>query len=112
MQETKDLLTEIDSSLARFSQEWPEQMSAFTGLMKAVEKPGALDTKSKELISLAVAIAGHCSWCIAFHVRNALTHGATKEEVMEASWQAVQMGGGPSLMYMQLVQKALDDLSA
>ena len=112
MQETKDLLAEVDSSLARFGNDWPEQMSAFAGLMEAIEKPGALDAKSKELISLAVSIAGHCSWCIAFHVRNALTHGATKEEIMEASWQAVLMGGGPSLMYMQLVQKALDDLSA
>jgi len=30
---------------------------------------------------------------------------------MEAGWVAVQMGGGPSLAYLQLVQKALDDLS-
>jgi AhpD family alkylhydroperoxidase len=112
MQESKELLKEIDSSLAKFGKEWPKQMSAFMGLMGAARMPGALDAKSKELIAMATSITTHCSWCIAFHVKNALNHGATKEEIMEASWIAVMMGGGPALMYMQLVQKALDDLSA
>lgn len=112
MQETSDLLRELDTSLAKLNKEWPEQMSAFMGFVEAVEKPGALDAKTKELVALAVAITAHCCSCIAFHVKNALAHGATGKEVMEASWVAVMMGGGPSLMtYVPLVQKALEDLS-
>jgi len=111
MQDTMDLLKELDSNLATFGKDWPKQMSAFMSLMNTVETPGALDTKCKELIALATAITAHCPWCIAFHTKNALAQGATKEEILEASWVAVLMGGGPALMYMQLVQKALADLS-
>jgi len=111
MQKTADLLKEIETSLATFGKDWPNQMSAFMSLMNAVETPGALNAKTKELIALATAITSHCYWCIAFHVKNALAKGATKEEILETGWVAVLMGGGPALMYLQVVQKALEDLS-
>jgi len=60
---------------------------------------------------VGIAVTEHCHWCIAANVKNALAHGATKEQVMEAGWVAVQMGGGPSLAYLQLVQQAVDDLA-
>ena len=110
MKETADLLNEWNSSQEKFLTEWPEQMVAFAGLSNAVKAPGSLDIKYRYLIALALGIAAHCDWCIAGHTRNALEAGATKEEIMEASWMAVLMGGGPSLMYMQVVQKALEDL--
>lgn len=34
---------------------------------------------------------------------------ATRNEIMEACFVATLMGGGPSLMYTQLVMKAIDD---
>jgi alkylhydroperoxidase/carboxymuconolactone decarboxylase family protein YurZ len=42
----------------------------------------------------------------------ALKNGAAHKEVMEASWMAVMMGGGPALMYMQLVEEALKEFEA
>jgi AhpD family alkylhydroperoxidase len=112
MQDTKDVIKEFESNLARFQKDWPKQRAAFKALSQAVQAPGALDAKCKELIAIATAITAHCHWCIAAHVRNALAQGATKEEIMEAGWVAAQMGGGPALAYLQLVQKAIDDLSA
>jgi AhpD family alkylhydroperoxidase len=109
MGEMKDNLKEVNASLGRFSKDYPEQMKGFGGLMQAVEAPGALDSKQKELIAIALSINAHCHWCIAYHVNGALEKGATKEEIIEASWVAVVMGGGPSLMYMQLVEKAIKD---
>ncbi|HEC96276.1 MAG TPA: carboxymuconolactone decarboxylase family protein [Euryarchaeota archaeon] len=111
MENTKDLLGEIMNSLGEWSNNSPEQMEKFKAFLEAVEKPGKLDTKTKELISIALAVITHCKWCIAFHVKNALEAGATPEEIREAAWVAVLMGGGPALMYMQLVEKALKDLS-
>lgn len=111
MRETADLLNEWNSSQEKFYTKYPEQMAAFTGLSNAVKIPGALDAKYKYLIALALGINAHCDWCIAGHTRSALEAGATNEEILEASWTAVLMGGGPSLMYMQVVQKALEDLS-
>jgi AhpD family alkylhydroperoxidase len=111
MENTKELLFQIDSSLKELGSQTPAQMQAFSQLMKAVEAPGNLDRKTKELIALCLSIAGRCEWCIAFHVKNALDAGATKEEILEAAWVAVLMGGGIALMQVQLVQKALDDLA-
>ena len=85
-------------------------MSAFVTFPNAAKAPDSLDTKYKYLIALALGINAHCEWCIAAHTRNALEAGATREEILEASWVALLMGGGPALMYMQLAQKALEDL--
>ncbi|MFB6214932.1 MAG: carboxymuconolactone decarboxylase family protein [Candidatus Bipolaricaulia bacterium] len=34
-----------------------------------------------------------------FHVKNALDASATEEEIIEAAWVAVLMGGEPALMH-------------
>lgn len=109
MNNMKEKLNETMKSLGRFSEETPEQMKAFHGFMEAVEKEGKLSKKTKELIALGSSITSHCEWCIAFHVKGALDAGATREEIMEAGWVATLMGGGPALMYFQLVLKALED---
>ena len=111
MKETTELLREFNSSQDKLWSEWPEQMAAFAGLSNAVKAPGSLETKYKYLIALATAITAHCEWCIAAHTKSALEAGATRQEILEASWVAVLMGGGPALMFMQVVQKALEDLS-
>lgn len=49
----------------------PELTRAVQGLPKAGTK-GALDEKTKELISLAVAATTRCDGCIAIHTQKAL----------------------------------------
>jgi len=112
MENMKEVAREFDASLARWQREWPQQRQAFSALSQAAKGPGALEQKYKYLIAVGIAVANHCHWCIAANVKSALAHGATKEQVMEAGWVAVQMGGGPSLAYLQLVQKAVDDMAA
>jgi len=111
MKQTADLLKEWDSNKAKFIKDFPNQISKFSHFLEAVKAPGALDRKTKELIGVALGINAHCEWCIAIHTKYALDLGATKEEIWEAGWAAVGMGGGPSLAYLQVVQKALEDLS-
>lgn len=112
MGEMKDFLKQINGSLGKFSKENPKEMGSFAKFLQSVESPGVLDVKTKELMAISLSIANHCHWCIAYHVNGALEQGATREEIMEASWVAVLMGGGPSLMYMQLVEEAIDDLAS
>ncbi len=112
MENMKEVVQEFDANLARWQKEWPQQRQGFAALTQAAKAPGALDQKYKYLIAVGIAVAEHCHWCIAANVKSALAHGATKEQVMEAGWVAVQMGGGPSLAYLQLVQQAVDDLAA
>jgi len=104
-------LEEIKELVGRLQKEAPKQTAAFNQFMMSVEKPGALGSKEKELINVALAIAAQCEWCIALHVKGALTNGATREEVIDAAMQAVLMHGGPALMYMIPVEKALDEFS-
>jgi AhpD family alkylhydroperoxidase len=105
-------LEEVKKLIERLQKESPKQTTAFNQFMMSVEKPGALSTKEKDLINIALSIAAQCEWCIALHVKGALNNGATREEIMEASMQAVLMHGGPALMYLIPVEKALDEFLA
>jgi AhpD family alkylhydroperoxidase len=77
----------------------PEVMKSFSGIAQAALQAKALDTKTKELIALAIGVAARCDDCIAFHAKAAVEQGATKEEVFETLGMAIYMGAGPSVMY-------------
>ena len=61
--------------------------------------PGALDTKTKELIAFAIAGSECCDGCIAAHAHAAVRHGATTQEAAEAIGVAILMTGGPGTIY-------------
>lgn len=90
----------------------PDVMKSFSAMASAATGAGALDTKTKELIALAIAVAIRCDGCVAFHSQAAVKHGATREEVMETMGMAVYMGAGPSLMYAAQAVEAFDQFSA
>jgi AhpD family alkylhydroperoxidase len=85
---------------------------AFTAMSQAALKTGALDTKTKELIALAIGVAARCDDCIAFHVKAAIDAGATREELMETLGMTVYMGAGPSVMYASHAAEAVGQLMA
>lgn len=77
----------------------PDVMKGFADLHGAAMKSGALDTKTKELIALAIGITSQCDGCIASHARGAAKHGATEAEVAEMIGVTVLMAGGPATVY-------------
>jgi AhpD family alkylhydroperoxidase len=90
----------------------PDVMKGFSALARAALEPRALDTKTKELIALAIGVATRCDACLAFHAEAALRHGASREEVMETLGMAVYMGAGPSVMYAAQAVEAFDQFAA
>ena len=93
-------LTEDIKALMRTMRgDTPNVMKAFSGLAQAALAPKALDAKTKELIALGISVAIRCDDCIGFHVKAALDHGASREEIIEALGMAIYMGAGPSVMY-------------
>lgn len=88
--------------------ELPETMTAFTRLHQTATQDGALDTKTKELIALAIGITVRCDGCIAFHIYDALRAGATRAEIVDTIGVAVLMGGGPSVVYGAEALEALN----
>ena len=77
----------------------PDIMKAFSGIAQTALAPKALDAKTKELIALGIGVAIRCDDCIAFHIKAAVDHGATREEIGETLGMAIYMGAGPSVMY-------------
>jgi AhpD family alkylhydroperoxidase len=90
----------------------PDTMKAFSAMAQAATTPKALDTKTKELIALGIAVAVRCDPCIAFHTESARKHGATRDEVMETVAMAIYMGAGPSVMYAAQALEAYDQYAA
>jgi AhpD family alkylhydroperoxidase len=105
-------LQTIKSYMARLGAAQPQTMAAFTRLHQAAAAPGPLDTKTKELIALAIGVAARCDGCIAFHTHDVLKAGASEEEVLDALGVAILMGGGLSVMYATHVLEALEDFKA
>lgn len=99
MTEWPGLVKELTGPLRNLRGGAPEVMKAFSSLAQAALKGKALDGKTKELIALAISVAVRCDDCIAFHVKAAVEHGASKDEVAEVLGMAIYMGAGPSAMY-------------
>lgn len=93
-----ELGRDLDRGVSSLSKQAPEIMGAYRSVASAASKDGALDTKTKELMALAVGITANCEGCIVFHTRNALKAGATKAEVIETIGVAIEMGGGPAVV--------------
>jgi AhpD family alkylhydroperoxidase len=89
----------IGASLRELRVGTPEVMKAFAGMAQAALAPKALDTKTKELIALAIGVATRCDDCIAFHAKAAAEQGASNAEIAETLAMAIYMGAGPSVMY-------------
>lgn len=103
--------TALSTALRPLRSGAPDAMAAFSGLAKAALEPDAFDTKTKELIALAIAVATRCDGCIAFHAQAAAKHGASREEVMETMSMAIYMGAGPSVMYAAQALEAFDQFA-
>src|SRR5271157_6136673 len=94
-----NIATELTGLVKQLRVGAPDTMKAFSAMAQAASQPKALDTKTKELIALGIAVAVRCDPCITFHVESARKHGATRDEVMETVGMAIYMGAGPSVMY-------------
>ncbi|HEX4055065.1 MAG TPA: carboxymuconolactone decarboxylase family protein [Tepidisphaeraceae bacterium] len=95
-------LAEQRKSLAR------KPAEAFKAFSQSVFADGALPSKTKQLIAVAVAHVTQCPYCIRAHTKAALQHGATAEEIMEAIWVAAEMRAGGAYAHSNI---ALDTIA-
>lgn len=106
----KTITTELSTLFQEVRSGVPEVAKGFSSLAKAATAQGALSSKDKELMALAIGIAVHCEGCIGFHAKAAARYGATRQEVMETIGISVYMGGGPSFTYGAQALEAFDQL--
>jgi AhpD family alkylhydroperoxidase len=102
----------LEERLTQLGRELPGPMTGFARLRKKAAEDGALSTKTKELMALAIGIAVRCEGCIAYHVHDAVKAGATRQELLETIGVAIMMGGGPALMYAAHALDAIEQFMA
>ncbi|GAA0298725.1 carboxymuconolactone decarboxylase family protein [Rhodovulum strictum] len=101
---TKDQLKRLNKAI-------PEATKAFGALGKAVKEGGTLDFKTKEFVALGIAVATRCEACIVLHMEALVRVGATRDEVGDVLAMAIQMGGGPAMMYAAAAMECYDQLT-
>lgn len=75
-------------------EQMPQLSEAYYGPVKdAVYTDGALDLKTKRLMSLAIALQAGCKDCMISQTSHALDQGATPAQIFEVCQVAVSMGG-------------------
>ncbi|HXZ77035.1 MAG TPA: carboxymuconolactone decarboxylase family protein, partial [Streptosporangiaceae bacterium] len=77
----------------------PQVYAGYKDLHDSALAPGILDTRTKELIALAIAVSKECDGCIAAHAHAAVLHGASPAEAAEAIGVTFLMNGGPATIY-------------
>lgn len=107
----RQLTQAVSGRLATLRTSTPEVMKSFGELGRAATSDGALDSKTKELISLALSVAARCDPCIGFDMQTLVKLGATRQQVDETLAVATYMGGGPSLMYAASAITAFEEFS-
>ena len=58
---------------------------------------GAIPAKYKELCGASISVVARCSPCLAYHLKMAIKHGATRDEGVEALRIGVLTGGSVTI---------------
>ena len=95
----KAVLAELSPLHRQLRHAIPDVYAGFGALSKAAFAAGALPTRTKELIVLAIGVVEGCDGCIASHAQAAARAGATKQEAAEAIGVTFLMHGGPATIH-------------
>lgn len=105
--ERKDL---EDFNNGKIGESGKDLWDSFLKYYGPVFEEGALTTREKNLIALAVAHAVSCPYCIEAYTVASLESGYTKEQMMEAVHVASAITGGATLAHGIQMSKIVDEL--
>lgn len=90
-----------------FNEKTSNVAKAFVELRNSVYKEGALDQKTKELISIATSVLMRCEKCTEIHTERAKKHGATDDMIAEAITCAMFVAAGSQLSWSDVYDKIM-----
>lgn len=91
-----------------FNEKTPDVAKAFSELRNSVYKEGALDLRTKELISIAASVLTRCERCTETHAQRAKKHGATDEMIAEAVACAMFVAAGSQLSWSDVYERIME----
>lgn len=103
-----EYLQELKTRVKGMAKLEPEVVHGYAAISAAKTANPKLDSKTRELISLAVAVSLRCDGCIVTHTDLAKKHGATEEEIMEALGVAIAVNAGSALVFSARVMDAYE----
>lgn len=104
-----DLNNNRMKQLGKFAELLPNVLKQVRDQANEVYKDGALDSKVKRLMAMAIALGAGCRNCVLGQTMYALENGATKEEILETLGVVVSIRGttgvAESLRVIQLLEE-------
>src|SRR5215471_2108941 len=73
----------------------------FFALDHQAYEPGALGTKTKELLGLVASAVLRCDDCITYHIVRCVEEGVTKDEFLETFNVALVVGGSITIPHIR-----------
>ncbi|MFW6428790.1 MAG: carboxymuconolactone decarboxylase family protein [Desulfosalsimonas sp.] len=97
-------------NLGKFLEAMPELAKKLGAQVEEAYKDGALDSKTKRLMAMALALGAGCRNCVLGQAMGALDQGASREEVLETLEVVVSMRGTTGVAESLRVIQLLDEL--
>jgi len=95
--------------LSWFSEKLPDVAKAFSEMRNSVYKEGALDLRTKELISVASSALMRCERCTEIHAERAKKQGATDEMIAETIACAMFVAAGSQLSWSDVYERIMGE---
>jgi len=84
----------------------------FFRLDSAAYEPGALDSKTKELLGLVASAVLRCDDCVDYHLDQCVDAGSTDEELYDALNVALVVGGSIVIPHLRHAVESIDLIRA
>ena len=110
MEKQTELMGIIAENWGKYRDLVPEITPGYDQMSEAAYAGGKLDSKTKRLMAISVAVACRCKACMLYQTDHALALGADAEEILEACTVAVSLGGTMAAGETTRVVQYLDEL--
>ncbi|HEY5121175.1 MAG TPA: carboxymuconolactone decarboxylase family protein [Acidimicrobiales bacterium] len=112
MQRSHEVRAELSEPAHALRSLIPEVMRGYGELSRAAMAPGELNSATKELLAIVIAITRECDGCIVAHTRSAVRAGITRQGIAEAIGVAISMNGGPGTVWGPRALRCYDEAVA
>lgn len=86
-----------------------QQIQRFFNLDTRAYAPGALPSKTKELLGLVASVVLRCDDCVTYHVIRCVEEGVTSPEFYEALNVALVVGGSITIPHIRRAVERLEE---
>lgn len=91
---------------SRIKKGLPKMTQGYFDFTEACFQEGSISGKQKQLMALGISIYSQDEYCIMYHTKGAVEHGASEEEIMETIAVSAAIGGGAA--FSQGITLAMD----